>query len=131
MFIHGLGGDSFGTWRDGTDDANLWPRWLGEEFPDVGVWSLGYAASLSRFARIFSRFLKLGRDAGHSMALPDRAVQVLDLIDSGGFFVDWLAGNRPARLTCLLLRQKKVSKEKATLLSASLRYATGSLRYSL
>ena len=35
------------------------------------------------------------------------------------------------RLTCLLLRQKKVSKEKATLLSATLRCATGTLRCSL
>ena len=31
----------------------------------------------------------------------------------------------------LLLRQKKVSKEKATLLCASLRYASGNLRCSL
>jgi hypothetical protein len=30
----------------------------------------------------------------------------------------------------LLLRQKKVAKEKATLLSASLRFATGNLRCS-
>ena len=42
-----------------------------------------------------------------------------------------LAGNRPAATHFLLLRQNKVSKEKATLLSASLRCATGSLRYSL
>ena len=37
---------------------------------------------------------------------------------------------RGGRLTCLLLRQEKVSKEKATLLSASLRCATGNLRCS-
>ena len=43
----------------------------------------------------------------------------------------WLAGGRPAATHFLLLRQKQVSKEKATLLSASLRCATGSLRYSL
>ena len=42
-----------------------------------------------------------------------------------------LAGNRPAATHFSLLRQKKVSKEKATLLSATLRFATGSLRYSL
>ena len=48
------GGDAFGTWRDSTDDANLWPRWLGEEVPDVGTWSLGYAASPSKLARLFN-----------------------------------------------------------------------------
>ena len=38
----------------------------------------------------------------------------------------------PRRATYfLLLRQKKVSKRKATLLSASLRFATGSLRCSV
>ena len=47
------------------------------------------------------------------------------------FFLDLLAGNRPAATHFLLRRQKKVSKEKATLLSASLRCAAGSLRYSL
>ena len=42
----------------------------------------------------------------------------------------WLAGICARRRThFLLLRQKKVSKEKATLLSVSLRCATGNLRY--
>jgi hypothetical protein len=42
-----------------------------------------------------------------------------------------LAGCRPAATHFLLLRQKKVSKEKATLLSATLRFATGTLRCSV
>ncbi len=43
----------------------------------------------------------------------------------------WLAGICARRRThFLLLRQKKVSKEKATLLSVSLRFATGNLRCS-
>ncbi|SFU77395.1 hypothetical protein SAMN05216350_1051 [Polaromonas sp. YR568] len=42
-----------------------------------------------------------------------------------------LAGGCPAATHFLLLRQKKVSKEKATLLSASLRFATGNLRCSV
>ena len=41
------------------------------------------------------------------------------------------AGSRPGgRGTCSLLRQRKVPKRKATLLSASLRCATGNLRCS-
>ena len=63
------------------------------------------------------------------------------LIDSGfgsawlgvdlrlGFFcMDLLAGGSPAASNFLLLRQKKVTKEKATRLSGSLRFASGNLR---
>ncbi len=46
-------------------------------------------------------------------------------------FLVLLAGGSPAATHFLLLRQKKVSKEKATLVSASLRFATGNLRCSL
>jgi hypothetical protein len=42
-----------------------------------------------------------------------------------------LAGGCPAASNFLLLRQKKVTKEKATLLSASLRFAAGNLRCSV
>ncbi|MDP3750443.1 MAG: hypothetical protein Q8Q98_01110, partial [Polaromonas sp.] len=42
-----------------------------------------------------------------------------------------LAGGCPAATHFLLRRQKKVSKEKATLLSASLRFAAGSLQCSV
>jgi len=41
---------------------------------------------------------------------------------------DLLAGGSPAATHFLLLRQKKVSKEKATRLSGSLRFASGNLR---
>ena len=50
------------------------------------------------------------------------------LIDSGFRCVGLLAGGSPAASNFLLLRQKKVTKEKATRLSGSLRFATGNLR---
>ena len=50
------------------------------------------------------------------------------LIDSGCLCFGLLAGGRPAATHFLLLRQKKVSKEKATRLSGSLRFASGNLR---
>jgi hypothetical protein len=54
------------------------------------------------------------------------------LIDSSvSFFLVGLTGGSPAATHFLLLRQKKVSKEKATLLSASLRFAAGNLRCSV
>jgi tetratricopeptide (TPR) repeat protein len=80
VFLHGLGGDAFTTWRYGDDDSSSWPHWLGNEFPDVGVWSLGYAASPTKLTRILGWFSWRHRDSGYAMTLPDRALQVLDLM---------------------------------------------------
>jgi tetratricopeptide (TPR) repeat protein len=91
VFVHGLGGDAFGTWRHGKDESTSWPHWLGREFPQVGVWSLGYAASPTKW----TRFLFSGtRDAGHSMALPERALEALDLMVQRGL------GQRPLLFVC-------------------------------
>ena len=37
VFLHGLGGDAFGTWRHGDDESTSWPHWIGGDFPNVGV----------------------------------------------------------------------------------------------
>ena len=94
LFLHGLGGDAFTTWRHGGDDSSSWPHWLGQEFPEVGVWSLGYAASPTKWTRPLGWFSDSHRDAGHTMALPDRARQVLDLMVQNGF------GERPLFFIC-------------------------------
>jgi pimeloyl-ACP methyl ester carboxylesterase len=94
IFIHGLGGNAFGTWCDGKDTAASWPYWLGDEFPDVGIWSLGYAASPTKWTRCFGWLSKRWREAGHSMPLPDRALQVLDLMLLRGL------GGRPILFIC-------------------------------
>jgi hypothetical protein len=94
LFVHGLGGDALGTWRHGADDSTSWPHWLGDEFPQVGVWSLNYAASPSKWPR-FKRLFGLGsNDSGHTMALPDRALQVLDRMAQKGL------GQRPLMFIC-------------------------------
>ena len=94
IFVHGLGGDAFETWTHPDDTDAFWPKWLGEDFPEVGVWSLGYAASPSRHAKIFSLFGRGNRDSGHTMALSDRARNVLDLFDQKGI------GQRPLLFIC-------------------------------
>lgn len=98
LFLHGLGGDAFGTWRNGKDGSISWPQWLGEEFSDVGVWSLGYSASPTKWMLpvgwLLSKFFPSWRDAGHTMSLPDRAGQVLDLMVQHGF------GDRPILFIC-------------------------------
>ncbi len=94
VFVHGLGGDAFSTWRHGKDNSTSWPHWLGEEFPDVGIWSLGYAASATKWIRVLGWFSKRWRESGHGMALPDRALQVLDLMVQRGI------GQRPLLFIC-------------------------------
>ncbi|MBI1791789.1 MAG: ATP-binding protein, partial [Acidobacteria bacterium] len=94
VFIHGLGGDAFATWRHGDDDSTSSPHWLGQEFPDVGVWSLGYAASPTKWTRFLGWFSGRRRDAGHGMALPERGKQLLGQMVKKGL------GQRPLFFIC-------------------------------
>ncbi|MBV9071125.1 MAG: hypothetical protein JO231_20595 [Acidobacteria bacterium] len=91
IYVHGLGGDYAATWR--YDQNASWPHWLAEEFPEVGVWSLGYAASPSKWARVRGLLIGDG-DAGYSMGIPDRAGQVLDRM------VQKHLGERPLFFIC-------------------------------
>lgn len=91
IFIHGLGGDAYKTWRN--SNQFFWPVWLGKEFPEVGVWSLDYPASPSRWVSA-GWLLKRQSDAGRTMALPDRALQVLDRMVQCGL------GERPILFVC-------------------------------
>jgi hypothetical protein len=75
VFIHSLGGDPITTWRYGDDESASFPHWLGEDFPEVGVWSLGYAASPTRWTRLLGWGHLGSRDSGYSMALIDRRQQ--------------------------------------------------------
>jgi hypothetical protein len=84
VFVHGLGGDAFATWRHGKENSTSWPHWFGAEFPEVGVWSLGYAASPTKWTRPLGWFSDRWRDAGYGMALPDRALEVLELMAQRG-----------------------------------------------
>jgi len=94
VFVHGLGGDASITWRHGKDDSTSWPHWLGEDFSEIGIWALNYAASPSRLLKMI-RLVGFGsRDSGHSMALTDRAQQVLDLLRQKGL------GQRPIMFIC-------------------------------
>jgi pimeloyl-ACP methyl ester carboxylesterase len=94
VFVHGLGGDAFKTWRHGDDEQTSWPHWLAKEFPNVGVWSLEYSASPLKAFWILRFFGKRYRDAGYSMPLPDRALQVLDRMVQLGI------GQRPLLFIC-------------------------------
>ena len=42
VFVHGLGGHPFDTWRHSPDSDTFWPLWLAEDVPGLAVYSLGY-----------------------------------------------------------------------------------------
>ena len=95
VFVHGLGGDPFGTWRFGEDDTTSWPHWLAEEYGErIGVWSFGYPASRSTAPRITNQIkkaigFKIDEDEGFSMPLPRRAGNALNKMVNKGI------GERP------------------------------------
>ncbi len=81
VFVHGLDGDAISTWHPENDHDKFWPAWLGEDFPNAGIWSLGYAVASSAWK-------------GHSMPLMDRATHTLDIFELDGL------GARPIVFVC-------------------------------
>ncbi len=71
VFIHGLGGGSCTTWARGGAPENFWPTWIGEEFPEVGIWTLGYETSVSSWKE-------------QSLPLPDLGIQILEELSTEG-----------------------------------------------
>ncbi|MEE8153674.1 MAG: hypothetical protein V3T53_01805 [Phycisphaerales bacterium] len=52
VFIHGLAGDAWTTWMSNPDDdSTFWPDWLAEEFPNLGIWTVGYPAAVIGFGK--------------------------------------------------------------------------------
>lgn len=68
VFVHGLDGNAYSTWHRRGEPDHFWPAWLGEDLPEVGVWSLEYEAS-SMIWR------------GQTMPLADRATNILALLE--------------------------------------------------
>src|SRR5262245_45114771 len=44
IFVHGLGGHPYHTWRRKPDDGTFWPLWLAEDVKGLAVFSLGYVS---------------------------------------------------------------------------------------
>jgi pimeloyl-ACP methyl ester carboxylesterase len=75
VFVHGLNGDARLYWCHDGKPENCWPAWLGEDIPDVGVWSLGYE-NAAFVPRRFTLLRRMGL-RGFAMPLTDRAKNVL------------------------------------------------------
>jgi protein SERAC1 len=83
IFVHGLGGDPFATWRyDSENPEDSWPFWLAEELPGVQVHCLAYPADWTHWF------------GGEAMPLFDRAKSVLNLMAAETL------GRRPIAFIC-------------------------------
>jgi hypothetical protein len=69
VFVHGLDGDAKSTWHPNDNPNAFWPEWVGEDCPNLGVWSLDYEASALGWK-------------GHAMPLDERATEVLAVFDT-------------------------------------------------
>ncbi len=111
IFVHGLGGHAYDTWRRAADDGSFWPLWLAEDVEGLTVDTLAYEAAPSNWL-------------GTSMALQDRAVNVLKgLLSSPGlrdgpvaFICHSLGGLIVKQMLLDLDRQKGRRPEAAALL---------------
>lgn len=68
VFLHGLDGDARMSWTAGAPEL-FWPQWLGEDVPRAAIWTVGYDAWSSGWR-------------GQSMSLPDRAINLLALLQT-------------------------------------------------
>jgi hypothetical protein len=67
VFIHGLGGHPFDTWRRAPNDQTFWPVWLAEDVKGLSVYSLGYISPPTNWL-------------GTAMPLLDEAANILRLL---------------------------------------------------
>jgi tetratricopeptide (TPR) repeat protein len=65
VFVHGLGGHPYDTWRREPNDGSFWPVWLAGDIPGLSAWTLSYPAPPTNWL-------------GSAMPLQDRAINVLE-----------------------------------------------------
>ena len=65
VFVHGLGGHVYDTWRRSAEGSTFWPAWLARDIPGLAVWTLAYEAPPTNWF-------------GTAMPIQDRAKNVLE-----------------------------------------------------
>jgi pimeloyl-ACP methyl ester carboxylesterase len=71
VFVHGLGGGSHSTWMGDDTAQGFWPSWIGADFANTGVWTLGYRADVSAWT-------------SESMPIADRGTAILETLANEG-----------------------------------------------
>src|ERR1700704_3002867 len=64
VFVHGLGGHAYDTWRNAKASA-FWPAWLSRDVPGLTAWTLAYEAPPTNWF-------------GSAMPIQDRAKNVFE-----------------------------------------------------
>src|SRR5262245_37573349 len=82
VFVHGLNGNPREYWCPPGEPDKYWPAWLGEDLPDVGIWSLDYEGKSRGLMRAFT-------PTQFSAFLIERAEGVLERLEMEGI------GERP------------------------------------
>jgi pimeloyl-ACP methyl ester carboxylesterase len=67
VFVHGLGGHAYDTWRQGAEGNTFWPVWLARDIPGLAAWTLAYEAPPTNWL-------------GTAMPIQDRAKNVLECL---------------------------------------------------
>lgn len=67
VFVHGLGGHPYDTWRRSPNDDTFWPLWLAEDVKGLSVFSFGYISPATNWL-------------GTAMPLLDEAANALRLL---------------------------------------------------
>ncbi len=80
VFVHGLGGHPYDTWRQGRGDVaadpTFWPLWLAKDIPCAAVLTLGYDAAPSGWFGQTMPFEDRTRNLAELFALEDFAPEV-------------------------------------------------------
>ncbi len=66
VFVHGLGGHPYDTWRRTESDGTFWPLWLAEEVKGISVFTLGYISPPTNW---LGTALPLLDEAGHCLRI--------------------------------------------------------------
>jgi hypothetical protein len=67
VFVHGLGGHAYDTWRRSTEGGTFWLEWLARDIPGLAAWTLDYEAPPTNWF-------------GTAMPIQDRAKNVLECL---------------------------------------------------
>src|SRR6478736_3346975 len=67
IFVHGLGGNAYDTWRRSIEGSTFWPEWLARDIPGLAAWTLAYEAPPTNWF-------------GMAMPIQDRAKNVLECL---------------------------------------------------
>jgi hypothetical protein len=71
VFVHGLGGHAYDTWRRKPGNDTFWPLWLAQDVKGVAVYTLAYEAPPSNW--LGHRDVAAGPRRQYSRSLAERA----------------------------------------------------------